>query len=348
MNELKLQHKVTHAACTLAMVFSVGISTAWAQTGNYAERADVQNFIAEIASRNKLDPALLSAEISQAEKLPRVISLISPPTRRGVRSWERYRERFLDRIRIERGLDFWDEYAPILQAAEERYGVPAEIIVAIIGVETVYGRHTGNFETLSALTTLAFDYPPRAELFRRELENLFLLAHEQKRPVRSYSGSYAGALGYPQFLPSSIRSYAVDFDGNGSIDFDDNPIDAIGSVANYLHVHGWQPKAPVAVRARLSSDAKPDPLVAAGIEPVLSADMLREAGIEAETAEPVTAPVTLVDLETPNSATEYWLGYRNFYVITRYNKSSFYAMSVYELGNEIRLRRLARNASASG
>ncbi|PKO58476.1 MAG: lytic murein transglycosylase B [Betaproteobacteria bacterium HGW-Betaproteobacteria-13] len=339
---------LSRLACTLALSLSFGLGNASADTSSYAEREDVQAFITDLSARHGFDAEQLSRTIGQAQKLPRVISLITPPTKRGVRSWERYRSRFIERIRIERGLDFWDEYAPILQAAEERYGVPAEIIVAIIGVETVYGRHTGNFETLSALTTLAFDYPPRADLFRRELEQLFLLAREQGREPTSYSGSYAGALGYPQFLPSSMRAYAVDFDANGMIDFEDNPLDAIGSVANYLHAHGWQPQAPVAVRARLSLDASPDPLVAAGIEPTLSADTLRDAGIMAADGEAVTAPVTLVDLETPGADVEYWLGYRNFYVITRYNRSSFYAMSVFELAQTIRTRRLARNLAASG
>ena len=233
---------LSRLACTLALSLSFGLGSASADTENYAEREDVQAFISDLSARHGFDAGQLSRTIGQAQKLPRVISLITPPTKRGVRSWERYRSRFIERIRIERGLDFWDEYAPILQAAEERYGVPAEIIVAIIGVETVYGRHTGNFETLSALTTLAFDYPPRADLCRRELEQLFLLAREQGREPTSYSGSYAGALGYPQFLPSSMRAYAVDFDANGVIDFEDNPLDAIGSVANYLHAHGWQPQ----------------------------------------------------------------------------------------------------------
>lgn len=321
-------------ATVLACVFpAVGIAS-------YAEREDAQAFVAEVAARHGFDPAELDRALARARHDATVIRLITPPARRGARSWQDYRARFLDRSRINGGIAFWQEHEAELARAERQFGVPAEVIVAIIGVETVYGRHTGNFETLSALATLAFDYPPRAELFRRELESLFLLAREQGRAPDSYSGSFAGALGYPQFLPSSVRAYAVDFDGNGRIDFDTDAIDAIGSVANYLHVHGWQPGAPVAERALLGSGTDAAALVGAGIEPVLEPEALTAAGVSTLDGRSAAATATLVDLETPGADTEYWLGYRNFYVITRYNRSSFYAMSVFELAEALRLRRL--------
>lgn len=307
---------------------------------SYAEREDARAFIAELAARHDFAPAALDRALARARHDPSVIRLITPPARKGTRSWQDYRARFLDRTRIDGGLAFWEAHAATLQRAADQYGVPAEIIVAILGVETMYGRHTGNFETLSALATLAFDYPPRAELFRRELEALFLLAREQGRDPASYSGSFAGALGYPQFLPSSVRAYAVDFDDDGRVDFDRDASDAIGSVANYLHVHGWQAGAPVAERARLAPGADAAPLLAAGIEPALAPDILARAGIGTMDGRAAAATATLVDLETPGAATEYWLGYRNFYVITRYNRSSFYAMSVFELAEALRLRRL--------
>lgn len=331
----------TRPILTLASIALLTLSGTPTASASFVDRTEVRAFAEDIATRHKLDHAMLIDSLGRARHEPRVISLIRPPSTPGVRSWQRYRARFLDKTRIEGGLAFWSEYAPILQMAEERYGVPAEVIVAIIGVETVYGRHTGNFETLSALATLAFDYPPRADLFRRELENLFLLAREQGRPPESYSGSYAGALGFPQFLPSSVRHYAVDFDADGKIDFDSSPLDAIGSVANYLHVHGWQAGAPVAVRARLGQGADPAPLIAAGIEPSLSPAALSAAGIDRADGSMIDAEATLVDLVTPGATTEYWLGYRNFYVITRYNKSSFYAMSVFELAETLRQRRNA-------
>ncbi|MDR2091737.1 MAG: lytic murein transglycosylase B [Azoarcus sp.] len=308
---------------------------------NYATRADVSAFVEEIAARNQLDAEPIHAALSRASHNPRVIELIKPPTTRGARSWRRYRSRFIDRIHLDAGLHAWSQYAASLRRAEKEYGVPPEIILAILGVETIYGRNTGNFETLSALATLAFDYPPRAELFRGELEALFLLAREQKRDPASYTGSYAGALGWPQFLPSSVRRYAVDFDGDGRVDFNADGNDAIGSIANYLREHGWVAGAPVAVKARVAPDADPAPLIEAGVEPNLSPARLAEAGIRPLGDNPYAGDATLIDLETPGENVEYWLGYRNFYVITRYNRSNFYAMAVFQLANALRENRSA-------
>ena len=313
---------------------------------SYAERDDVRAFTDELVARHGFDRDAVTATLALARHEASVIRLITPPARKGVRSWQNYRARFLDRSRIDGGVAFWNEHEVELERASKQFGVPPEIIVAIIGVETVYGRHTGNYETLSALSTLAFDYPPRADLFRRELEALFLLAREQGRAPTDYYGSYAGAIGYPQFLPSSVRAYAVDFDGNGHIDFDSDPVDAIGSVANYLHMHGWQPGAAIAERAQLAADTDAAALVAAGIEPVLEPDALLQAGVKPLHGDSAAGTATLVDLETPGAATEYWLGYRNFYVITRYNRSSFYAMSVFELAEALSQRRLVERIRA--
>ena len=313
---------------------------------SYAERDDVRAFADELAARHGFDRDTVAATLALARHEAGVIRLITPPARKGARSWQNYRARFLDRSRIEGGVAFWKAHEVDLERASKQFGVPPEIIVAIIGVETLYGRHTGNFETLSALTTLAFDYPPRADLFRRELEALFLLAREQGRIPTDYYGSFAGAIGYPQFLPSSVRAYAVDFDGNGRIDFDSDPLDAIGSVANYLHMHGWQPGAPIAEPALLAAETDAAALVAAGIEPVLEPEALTRAGVKPLHGDAAAGPATLVDLETPGAATEYWLGYRNFYVITRYNRSSFYAMSVFELAEALSQRRLVERIRA--
>ncbi len=325
-------------ALLLATIASLTAPTA--AFASYAERAEAQTFAADLAQRHAFDAQEVVRTLALARHDADVIRLITPPSRKGLRSWRAYRARFLDHTRIDGGMRFWDEHAEILERAARETGVPAEIIVAIIGVETIYGRNTGSFETLSALATLAFDYPPRAELFRRELEALFLLAREQGREPASYYGSFAGALGYPQFLPSSVRTYAVDFDGNGSIDFDADAVDAIGSVANYLRVHGWQPGAPVAERARMGPATDAAALVGAGIEPTLAPALLADNGVRAENGRVAAQTATLVDLETPGAETEYWLGYQNFYVITRYNRSSFYAMSVFELAEALRLRRL--------
>ncbi|MDR0564841.1 MAG: lytic murein transglycosylase B [Azoarcus sp.] len=328
-----IQHILRLGIACLALTFAPIHAQA-----DYAQREDAAAFANEIAARNQLDAAQILSALSRANYDPRVIKLIKPPETRIARSWQRYRSRFLDHLHVVAGLAAWSQYENELLRAEKQYGVPPEIILGILGVETIYGRNTGNFETLSALATLAFDYPPRADLFRGELEALFLLAKDQKREPASYTGSYAGAIGWPQFLPSSIRRYAVDFDGDGKIDFESNAVDAIGSVANYLHVHGWRPDEPVAEKAWLTPEANPEPLIAAGIEPTLTLEQLAAAGIFpiAKSQPANTSETTLVDLETPDKPTEYWLGYRNFYVITRYNRSSFYAMSVFQLAQALR------------
>lgn len=334
-----LQRRQRPLAVLLAAAL-VGLAAPASAHASYADRAEARAFAAELAQRHAFDAAEVERVLALARHEPDVIRLITPPARKGARSWRAYRTRFLDRTRIDGGLRFWDDHAEILERAARETGVPAEIIVAIIGVETIYGRNTGSFETLSALATLAFDYPPRADLFRRELEALFLLAREQGRDPASYYGSFAGALGYPQFLPSSVRAYAVDFDASGSIDFDTGAADAIGSVANYLRAHGWQPGAPVAERALLAPAADAATLVAAGIEPSLEPALLAANGVSTRDGRSAAQTATLIDLETPGAETEYWLGYRNFYAITRYNRSSFYAMSVFELAETLRLRRL--------
>ena len=306
---------------------------AWA---DYSGRADVEAFIKEVATRNQLEPDALRASLSRARYIPSVITLITPPSKKGTRSWQRYRGQFLDAGHINAGLQAWRQYESELRRAEKEYGVPPEVILGILGVETIYGRNMGNFEALSALSTLAFDYPPRAALFRGELEALFLLAREQKRRPESFVGSFAGAIGWPQFLPSSVRKFGVDFDGDGKIDFNSNGVDAIGSIANYFVAHGWQRGAPVAIPVQLDAWSDPLPLIAEGIEPTISAARVSAAGIRPFQGTLPKLDATLVDLETPNANTEYWLGYRNFYVITRYNKSSFYAMAVYQLSQTLR------------
>lgn len=303
-------------------------------TAGFAGRDDVRYFCAELASAHGFDPGWLLSQFEPVQPQPKVIELIRPPTKPGARSWQRYRGRFVEPRRIREGRAFMDEHAATLARAQQQYGVPPNVVTAIIGVETIYGRHTGNFLVIGALATLAFDYPPRAELFRRELGELFLLAREQKRDVASYRGSYAGALGYPQFLPSSWRRYAVDFDNDGRVDLIDSPIDAIGSVAAYLKEHGWEPGEPVVQRILVNSGTVA-PLIESGIEPVLDTDRLLASGIRPLDRELIAKPAAVVDLITPDAPTEYWLGFRNFYVITRYNKSSFYAMAVHQLSEAL-------------
>ncbi|MCL2658104.1 MAG: lytic murein transglycosylase B [Betaproteobacteria bacterium] len=318
------------------------ISYAGDESSYFGSRAEVQQFAHELAEREGLDENDIKTALSSARYLPSVIKAILPPASPNVKSWTRYRARYLDRTRIAAGVDFWRENAAWLKRAENDFGVPAEIIVAIIGVETIYGRHTGNYQTLSALATLAFDYPPRAELFRTELGEVFLLAREQKRPVTDFKGSYAGAIGLPQFLPSSIRRYAVDYDGDGKIDIETSPADAIGSVANFLNRHGWKSGEPIAVPARVFDPQRAAAAIAAGIVPQFNTEAFQQLGISADIPVAPDLPAALIDLVTPNAPTEYWLGYNNFYVITRYNRSSFYAMAVYQLATAIMLERNKR------
>jgi membrane-bound lytic murein transglycosylase B len=295
-------------------------------------------FIAEMHEQYGFDVAHLKRQFAAIHSNATVLRAIQPaavPEQQ--RSWQRYRERFVNDRRITHGVRFWQENAAELARAEAIYGVPREIIVAIIGVETEYGRNMGKFSVLEALATLAFDYPPRAPFFRNELEQFLLLARENGVSPLDIKGSYAGAIGIPQFMPSSQRRYAVDFDGDDRIDLRRSPTDAIGSVARFLKLHGWQPGAPIALAA--STDNDPRELIAAGIKPWHPLSELLNQGVRTrgDTSALGAQAAALIDLVTPEQATEYWIGFDNFYVITRYNRSSFYAMSVFQLAEALRL-----------
>jgi membrane-bound lytic murein transglycosylase B len=306
---------------------------------SFLRRGDVRQFIQEMSERHGFDRAHLERLFAQARPQPQAIKAILPPKDPALRSWRAYHARFVEPVRIEAGLRFWEAHRRTLEAARRSYGVPEEIVVAIIGVETIYGRNMGRYPALATLATLAFDYPPRAGLFRRELEALLLLARESRRNPLGYSGSYAGALGMPQFLPSSVRNWGVDFDGDGTVDLAASTADAIGSVAHFLASHGWETGGPVAVAAGVSGERHGE-LVEAGILPRLTPKEMAEFGVSAADNAP-QQPCALIDLATAGAPTEYWLGYRNFYVITRYNRSSFYAMAVYALSEELKARREA-------
>lgn len=316
-----------------------------APPAHYEARTEVQAFAADMANRYGFSKDELLALFAQAHFQPAVMKAILPPSTPRARSWHAYHDRFVEPRRINAGVRFWDDHADALARAEREYGVPAEIIVSIIGVETIYGRNTGNFETFSALTTLAFDYPPRADLFRRELEALLLLARDEKRSPLSYQGSYAGALGLPQFLPSSLRKWAVDFDGDNNLDLA-QPDDAIGSVARFLAEHGWQKGAPIVAPAQVNEEQNGDRisgLIAEGIEPKRLPSELRDFGVVIGRVP--EQPAALIDLATPDEETEFRLGYRNFYVLTRYNRSSFYASAVNDLAEALRAERTSRTAA---
>lgn len=324
--------------CVLALAMPFGASA-----GGFAQREDVREFIEEMHERHGFDRTRLARLFSQAQPQPKAIKAILPPADTSTRSWQAYRARFIEPSRIEGGLRFWEANQQTLEAAQRTYGVPEEIIVAIIGIETIYGRNMGKFPALATLATLAFGYPPRADLFRRELEALLLLARESRRSPIAYSGSYAGALGIPQFLPSSIRNWGVDFDGDGHVDLAASSADAIGSVANFLASHGWENGSPIVAPANVTGDRIGE-LIDAGILPRFTPAEMAAYGVSPAVDAP-QLPCALIDLVTPNEATEYWLGYRNFYVITRYNRSSFYAMTVFALSRELKTEREARLAA---
>lgn len=332
------------ACLTSVYLVVVGMFSPVVHAAGYIQRDDVQAFIDDMVVTHGFDRLALYAAFHDAAPLPAVLRAIRPPADPRARSWRAYRARFVEPRRIAAGKDFMRQHANALAAARARFGVPEEIVAAIIGVETIYGRHMGNYPVFDALATLAFDYPPRAELFRRELAELLLLAREQQRPPTSYVGSYAGAIGWPQFLPSSYRKYAVDFDGDGTIDLASNPVDAIGSAANYLAAHGWVADAPIAEPIVIRGNGL-DALLAAGIRPQFRPEdfVARDVHIQKVGADETAADVSLpdlpaavIDLTTPDAATEYRLGYANFYVITRYNRSSFYAAAVMDLAAALR------------
>jgi membrane-bound lytic murein transglycosylase B len=292
---------------------------------------DLAEFIASMTREHGFARTEVEAILADATKQQRILDAISRPAE-GL-PWWRYRNIFVKPDRAQGGLEFWRANAETLEKAEQRYGVPPEIVVAVIGVETFYGRHTGGHRVLDALYTLGFHYPKRASFFRRQLEEFLLLSREETIDPRQPTGSYAGAMGRPQFIPSSYRAYAVDFDGDGRRDIWENNADVIGSVGNYFAVHGWTAGAPVATRIE-GVAARPDHFVAAGMKPSLTVGELRAAGYRLDDAVPDTAKTSVVALEQPDGE-EYWAGLDNFYVITRYNHSNLYAMAVLQLSREI-------------
>jgi len=310
----------------------------------FAERPDVKAFIDEMVEKNDFETEDLVRFFHQFQLQEKALKAIVPRSA-SVRSWKNYRTRSVEQVRIDGGVKFWNQQQEALEAAQKIFGVPEEIIVAILGIETVYGRNSGHFPTFSTLATLAFEYPPRAAFFRKELEAFLLMARDSHRDPLAYRSSYAGALGIPQFLPTSVRNWAVDFDGDGRVDLAISPIDAIGSVANFLKGHGWETGGPVTLPATVTGERYTQ-LIEDGILPKLTPAQMIEYGVTTAENAPQQA-CALIDLATPGEPVEYWLGYKNFYVITRYNRSSFYAMSVYALAQEIRSARERQSSLTS-
>ena len=317
----------------VVLASSLAAGNAASKSPNYAERPEVQAFIREVSARHGFAEQELVYLFSRVHRTEPILEAIQPPPPKA-RSWEEYRGNFVNPRRIAAGKGFWKTHRRALARAERRYGVPAEYIVAIIGIETFYGRNAGRWRVVDALTTLAFDYPPRSPYFRSELEHYLLLSRDTGADVFSVRGSYAGAIGIPQFMPSSARRFAVDFDGSGAIDLRRSVADAVGSVANFLKEHGWQSGDEVLFEARLNGEAW-RPLADGSVDPKHSLDDLRKAGVDfPQPGRPAHA--ALVELETPERPSEYRVGMQNFYVLTRYNRSAFYASAVHDLAQELK------------
>ncbi len=303
---------------------------------HFVDKPEVLEFIDAMALKHHLARNELLALFRQIQVQPRILKAIGAPAGR-VKPWYEYRSVFVSALRIHGGLSFWEENAKLLSQARLAYGIPEEMVTGILGVETRYGASMGSYRVLDALATLAFDYPGRAVFFRQELENFLVLARDEKIDPLAVKGSYAGAIGIPQFMPGSYQRFAVDFDGDGRRDLLDSMADAIGSVANYFRAHGWQTGEPVAVRADVSGKSFQS-VLDAGIKPSASVGELKKMGIQPRESVSDDLPAALISLETPDGD-EYWLVFNNFYVITRYNRSSKYAMAVYLLSQEISRQR---------
>jgi len=296
-------------------------------------------FAEEMAVRHQFDRAALTQWLAQACLKQSILDAMARPAE--AKPWSEYRPLFIEPKRIAHGVQFWSAHEAQLSRAEAQYGVPSSMIVAIIGVETFYGRNTGSYRVMDALATLAFGYPPRAAYFRQELEQYLLLAREADFAPFSVKGSYAGAMGISQFMPSSYRLFGIDFDGDGHRDLWDNPDDAIGSVANYFRAKGWQSGAPVATPATAVADPGKG-LANRGWDYRMPLKDWARVGVAANAPDQAQAEAMLLAL-AGDKGPEYWLAYKNFYVITRYNHSFQYAMAVWQLSQALEAARKIEN-----
>ncbi len=323
----------------------------------YGQREDLMRFGAELAERQGLDAEWVQATLQRARLVPTVAKFIMPPPPGTAKNWAAYRGRFVEPIRIRAGVDFWRANEKWLQLAQQLYGVPPEIVVGIIGVETIYGRQMGDFRVIDALATLAFDFPAgrkdRSGLFRDELESFFVMCHSEALDPLLVRGSFAGAIGMPQFMPSSFNKYAVDFDGDDRVDLLGNPADVIGSVAHYLAEFGWRRELPTRFEVAVPvASADRALLLVPDIVPSFSAAEFGERGAKLDAAAFVAnlrleatggiGKLALVELQNGDAAPSYVAGTSNFYAVTRYNWSSYYALAVIELGEAV-ARELARS-----
>ncbi len=332
--------------------------TAPVHAGDYTANADMQALVEELAKEDGIDRKATLALLGSAERKQAILEAIARPAEKAL-SWAEYQPRFVEEKRILQGLEFWNTYADALERAEKTYGVDREFIVAIIGVETRFGRNKGSWRIVDALSTLAFDYPPRATFFRKELKEFVRLEKSAHIKLADATGSYAGAMGFPQFMPSSYRAYAVDFDNDGVIDLINNPVDAIGSVANYFNKHGWQTKQPVAARAAITGDGYAQ-VVNQGLDLKYTIRDLEKSGLSILSCK-VDDGLPIEFCADPSAddkanawqldgefGAEFWIGLKNFYVITRYNRSEKYSLAVLQLAHELVKARASALTAVSG
>lgn len=325
----RLQQTMHH---TFAILLAFIAGTGMLHASDYQDSPQVREFVELMTSEHGFANEQLLAVFAEAERKQTILDAISRPAEK-VKPWKDYRPIFLTEARTQQGVAFWNKHADALQRASAEYGVAPEVIVSIIGVETFYGGNTGSWRVIDALSTLCFDYPPRAPFFCQQLKEFFLLARQEQVDPLTLKGSYAGAMGLPQFMPSSFRAYAVDFDGDGRIDIWNNPTDAIGSVASYFKHHGWTAGGQVVQRASVSGERFAEGR-STGIEAEKTVAELRELGWIPEQPLPDDLKVTAIQLEGEDGM-EYWFGLKNFYAITRYNRSAMYAMAVHQLSEAL-------------
>lgn len=327
--------RTTRSAPLLSALCALALATPFtAPRADLNGHVEVEEFIVEMVQKHGFELPYLRRLFAETHLKESILEAISRPAE--AKPWHEYRPIFIQEARIRDGVKFWERHAETLQRAEQRFGVPAEIIIAIIGVETRYGRNTGRYRVLDALSTLAFEYPPRASFFRAELEQFLLMSREEGLDPLELKGSYAGAMGQPQFIASSYRSYAIDFNGDGRRDLLNDIDDVIGSVANYFKRHGWKSGEAIALRATASGGSIAE-IVARGYKPSTPVRELRAHGVSYGGGLADETPAALLELEA-KERNEYWVALHNFYVITRYNHSPLYAMAVYQLAQAIKER----------
>jgi len=319
-----------------SFLFSTSVSAAIEET------EQVSQFVNKMVKTYQFDEDELKQLFQAVDIKPNIIKTMTRPAE-GTMSWYQYRKIFLGDKRIRAGVTFWKDNESTFSAVQEKYGVPAEIITAIIGVETLYGKQTGGHRIIDALSTLAFAYPKRSKFFTKELEHFLILCREQKMNPLHPTGSYAGAMGIPQFMPSSYRAYSADFEADEKSDIWNNPADAIASVANYFMIHNWKKGEGVAFLVKTEGE-KYKTALSKGLKPDMKWADLQAMGVSAEQSIPADAEVKLLAFQQEKSE-ELWVGLNNFYAITRYNHSPLYAMAVYQLSQQIYKAKQKDNAA---